>query len=112
MRKILFVAVLLLCATPMFGQCETFTILTESVPMIFVGQHYSTQIEAIGGTAPYTFEVFDAGNFPLPDGLRLKSDGSLKGKVSEPGFPTIFVRATDAQGCTQVHAYGLQIEQP
>lgn len=112
MRKTLFVAVLLLCATPAFAQCETFSILTESVPMIFVGEHYSTTIEATGGTGPYTFELYDAANFPLPDGLKLKSDGTLKGKVSEAGFPTIFVRATDSQGCTQVHAFGLQIENP
>ena len=113
MRKILLVAVLLLCAAPAFGECttDTLTFQTESLPLFFTHQHFDLQIEAVGGTPPYTFEIsphFD----PLPPGFRLRSDGQLKGTPRASGNSTIGILLTDAEGCFLTQAFNVQIDPP
>ena len=111
MRKILFIAVLLLCAAPAFGQCEnsTLTFQTESLILFRVHEHFDLQLEAVGGVLPYTFEVsplFD----PLPAGFKLTADGRLKGNPREAGFPIIGIKLTDSAGCTITQAFQVEIE--
>jgi hypothetical protein len=112
MRKFLFLAVLLLlCAAPVtFGQSCTATFQTESLQLFHVGQHFNLQLEGVSGTPPYTFEVVEGLGDPLPPGFRLKSNGQLKGKPEAPGSFTVFIRLTDAAGCTVVQAFPVEIE--
>ena len=115
MRKILLVAVLLLCAAPAFGQCEnsTLTFQTESLPLFFTHQHFDLQIEAVGGVPPYTFTVSTDPAFdPLPPGFRLRSDGQLKGTPRGPGNSTVGILLTDAEGCDITQAFNVQIDPP
>jgi hypothetical protein len=111
MRKILFVAVLLLCAAPAFAVCTTNTLAlwTESFPLLHVNEYVDFQIEAVGGTPPYTFTVTTLGD-PLPPNLSLTSDGRLQGTPTVDGYFTIFIRLTDAEGCTFVQAFALEID--
>ncbi|MEM7678339.1 MAG: putative Ig domain-containing protein, partial [Myxococcota bacterium] len=54
---------------------------------------YSTQLEAQGGVAPYTW-IFDSGS--LPDGVRLGPNGELSGTPREVGTFRFVVEARDA----------------
>ncbi len=53
------------------------TITTSSLPNGTVGQAYSGQLTASGGTSPYNFSV-DSGS-SLPDGLFLSASGAITG---------------------------------
>jgi len=68
-------------------------ITTESIPYGFVGDEYSAQLEAEGGTEPYTWSI-TAG--ALPDGLTLDADtGLISGTPTEGGEFTITVQVSD-----------------
>jgi Putative Ig domain len=111
MRKALFLAALLaFFALPALAQdCSTLTILTESIPEATVGEPYNVQIEAIGGTGPYHFTVFDG---ELPEGLHLTGSGRIVGVAKAPADTTIFVTVTDANGCTLTQAYAARANEP
>jgi len=72
-----------------------FRITTTSVPDATPGVHYSSQLAATGGPAPYKWKR-TAG--VLPKGLKVKSNGLLTGtpsvKKAKPGSYTFTVRAT------------------
>ncbi|MBX5467446.1 MAG: cell wall-binding repeat-containing protein [Firmicutes bacterium] len=75
-------------------------ITTATLPGASVGSAYSVNLQATGGTPPYTWAVT---NGSLPPGLTLTSAGVLSGTPTEPGSgPTFFtVTVTDAQGSSQ-----------
>jgi Putative Ig domain len=112
MRKIILVAIASLCfAIPAFAQCETSTLTftTESLPGFFLDQPANFQIQAVGGTTPYHFELVEGS--ALPAGLHMNAHGRITGKPQELTFDTtIFVRVTDAQGCTLVQAFPVYVE--
>jgi hypothetical protein len=105
MRKILLAAALLFCAAPAFAQC-TATFQTEAIPLFFVGEHVNFQLEAVSGTAPYHFEIVDG---ELPDGLKLKGNGTIKGKPKEEALTVVFIRLTDAEGCGLTQAFNVEV---
>lgn len=92
---------------------NTLTLLAPpSVPTGFVGQSYSLQFNAQGGTAPYQFEVAGA---PLPAGLTLNpSTGVLSGAPTAPFDADITVRVRDAASpsATDQRSFRLVVLQP
>jgi len=107
MRKTILVALVSLSlAASAFAQCETLTILTESVPDFHLNQPSHFQFEVIGGTPPYTFSIYDG---TLPDGLKLLSNGKIVGKPTQLADTTVFFQLTDGAGCGFVQAYAIRV---
>ncbi|HVG25940.1 MAG TPA: putative Ig domain-containing protein [Thermoanaerobaculia bacterium] len=107
MRKVILVAIVSLClAATALADCSTFTNLTESLSDFRLNQPVQFQIEFIGGTAPYHFEIVDG---TLPQGLHLTANGKIVGKPTEVADTTVLVRVTDAEGCTLHVAYAVRV---
>lgn len=71
-------------------------ITTDSaLPDANVGSPYSEQLDADGGTAPYTFSTTPD---EMPPWLTCSSDGLLEGTPTEEGTDTFIVTVTDANG--------------
>jgi hypothetical protein len=68
------------------------TVVTSALPNAQHGAAYSTNLLAIGGTAPYTWKKLA----PLPKGLRLQPGaGVILGKPKTPGVYSISLQVTD-----------------
>jgi hypothetical protein len=108
MRKVLFAATLVLLATSVaFGQTGcTLTFITESVPDFPIGQPVHFDFEVCCGTAPYQFQVVDG---TLEAGLHLTTSGGLRGKPTELGDNTVYIKVTDAAGCTLTQAFPIRV---
>ncbi|MBP2411872.1 hypothetical protein JOF48_000671 [Arthrobacter stackebrandtii] len=83
---------------------QSYTVDVQSAVLSFdgglpggqVGKAYSSQLEASGGTGPYTFSL--AAGSELPRGLSLSSSGLLTGTPETDGSASFDVSVTDAQG--------------
>lgn len=62
-----------------------------------VGQPYSQQLMATGGTPPYTWEVIGGA---IPSGFTLSPSGFLSGKTSFSFENNFYVKVTDLGGVT------------
>src|SRR5262249_24971380 len=62
-----------------------------------VGTFFSSQVQASGGTKPYTFSL-NSGS--LPDGLSLSSSGLISGTPTTAGTFNFTVLVTDSTGGT------------
>ncbi len=62
-------------------------------PNATLGQAYSHQFSAIGGTPPYTWSIA-AGS--LPPGLSLSSDGLVSGTSTTAGDYNVTIRVQDS----------------
>jgi hypothetical protein len=105
MKKTILVLGLLLSITAAaYAQvdCSTLTYQTESIPEGTVGVHYEFQIEAVGGTPPYTFKIIDG---TLPAGLHLQKTGRLFGTPREVADNTVIIQLKDANGCVVNQAF-------
>lgn len=70
-------------------------IITKTLPEATVGQSYQGQIEVSGGVPPDTLSIVQG---QLPDGLVLKSDGSISGTPTDSAVTQDFtIRVTDSQ---------------
>jgi hypothetical protein len=69
-------------------------IVTTSLPNGQVGQAYSAQLEASGGTAPYTWSLQSGSS--LPTGLTLSPAGLISGTPTAAGTDTIVIQVTDS----------------
>jgi hypothetical protein len=69
-------------------------IVTTSLPNGQVGQAYSEQLVASGGTAPYVWSL-QAGS-TLPAGLTLSPSGLISGTPTAAGTDTIVIQVTDS----------------
>ena len=88
--------------------------LAVQVPTIFiqpsilarpvVGATYSANLEASGGTAPYSFAIR---NGRLPAGLTLASDGAIRGTCTASARHILQVMARDANGYTGWTTYDI-----
>ena len=81
----------------------------KSLPNGKVGQSYSKNITAKGGSGPYTFTVSSG---TLPPGLTLSSGGSLSGTPTTEGMFTFTIQAQDRNGCTGSRQYTVTINCP
>jgi hypothetical protein len=104
---LLLLLLLLLAASAAFAQCETLTYQTEVLPQFTVGSPAHFDVEAVGGTPPYTFTVID-GAFPA--GMRMNSKGKIRGVPTEVADVTVLILLTDANGCTLGQAFPVRVD--
>jgi YVTN family beta-propeller protein len=72
-------------------------ITTTSLPAASVGQRYSFQLQATGGTAPYSWNKYrPKGSGALPHGLSLSRSGLISGTPKKAGTFTIVVKCLQA----------------
>jgi hypothetical protein len=76
---------------------STLVISSSTLPQGTVGQAYSAQLFASGGTTPYTWSETSGGN--MPDGVTFSSAGSFVGTPTKPGsFGPYVFQVTDEAG--------------
>ncbi len=80
-------------------------ISTTSLPNGTVGEAYSKQLAASGGTAPYTWSATG-----LPAGLTIDASGLISGSPTAQGTSTISVMVTDAAQATDSRPLSLTID--
>lgn len=106
LKRAFLVAVMALCvASVAAADCSTLTTWTESLPDFFIGVPANFQIDAVGGTSPYTFTLVGGS---MPPGLTLSSSGLISGTPTSTVDTTIFVKITDANGCHLTIAYAIR----
>jgi hypothetical protein len=123
MRKILFVAVIVLALTSFAlsqklnggltaikssvpqSQC-LLTYITESISEFPINQPAQFQLEACCGTPPYRYEIVDG---TLPAGLHLNQNGKITGKPTQITDNTVFIRLTDSAGCSLTQAFPVRV---
>src|SRR5713101_3823807 len=81
-------------------------IATTSVPSGTVGQAYSTQLNATGGTSPYTWSV-SLGS--LPAGLTLSAAGVISGTPTTAGSSTFTATVSDVSAQTSSTSFTLTV---
>jgi acid phosphatase len=81
-------------------------IATTSVPNGTVGQGYSTQLNATGGTSPYTWSI-SLGS--LPAGLTLSAAGVIGGTPTTAGSSAFTATVTDARSQTASSSFTLTV---
>lgn len=86
--------------------CKPITVLPPTLPSGTVGTSYSVTFRAMGGLAPYTFNVLSG---TLPSGLALPSSGVLSGRPADTGNFHFTVAATDAHGCSDIREYEIAV---
>lgn len=83
------------------------------LPAARLGQPYTYQLQAAGGTAPYRWEL---AAFQLPDGLQLASSGQITGTAANPQTESwgyqFSVKVTDAVGLTASKSVFINIHWP
>jgi hypothetical protein len=72
-----------------------FGITTATVPAGHPCAPYSIDMNARGGTSPYTWALAD-GSDPLPEGLTLTSEGKISGVLHSAGDFSFTIRVTDS----------------
>lgn len=77
------------------------SVTTTSLPDGTVGAGYSAQLQAAGGTAPYSWAVVSGA---LPAGLSVSSSGLIAGTPTVAQTASFVVRALDAAGRTSNNA--------
>jgi hypothetical protein len=68
---------------------------TTVLPQFTIGQYYSYQLQAYGGTQPYNYQVISG---QLPSGIFLNSQGQLYGTPVNSAYSSFVVRVTDTTG--------------
>ena len=82
------------------------TFITESLPGFIVGDAYDYDLQAVGGTQPYTFTLSQG---LLPDGIDLGPTGNISGTATEVGDTTAFIKLADAAGANLTQAFDCQV---
>jgi len=83
-------------------------ITTTTLSNAQAGAFYTNQLQATGGTPPYTWTVA-LGSQPLPTGLNLAGSGALSGVPAAGGTSNFIVRVTDHVSATLTRALQLVI---
>ena len=100
-----------------YGACvdDVYVLSSSSAPLIttlsalpseYTGLAYSQTLEALGGAAPYAWEVVSNA---LPQGLTLGADGVLSGTPSSPTNASFRLRVADANGRAATNLFSLSI---
>lgn len=102
MKTVAILAILLLVAPfNVSAQC-LLTYQTEAIDAFFVGQPGNFQIEAVSGTKPYKFTIYEG---ELPAGLHLTPTGRIVGVPQAEGETLVYITVTDADGCHLTQAF-------
>lgn len=120
MRRIIL-ALLLGAAFPLIAcgqQTDTqpFTIEVTPAPLLIMTSTplpaaqlnvvYTTTMTAMGGTAPYTWDVPPSSPGPLPPGLALETTtGTIAGTPSSTGSFSFDLRVTDSSGSATIQRF-------
>ncbi|MFC4455759.1 Ig domain-containing protein [Deinococcus sonorensis] len=78
---------------------------TSNVPVGYVGESYSTDIQMAGGIGPYSLKLTDG---QLPEGLTL-SGRTITGRPSKAGLYTFTLEASDAALSSKVQKITLNV---
>ena len=78
---------------------QTLAITTSSLPSGTVGAGYSAQVQATGGTLPYTFTASG-----LPGGLSITTGGQITGTPTLAGSYPVAITVTDSTNPTHLTA--------
>jgi hypothetical protein len=90
-----YAAELNMAATGIF--VSNFQIVTTSLPDATVGLPYSFQLQAVGGTPPYSWNKYPPeGRGVLPRWLRLSTSGLISGTPKKAGTYTVIVKCLQA----------------
>ncbi len=76
------------------GEAQTLMVVTTSLPAVTARQSYSYQLQAQGGTQPYTWTLSGS----LPNNLRMSSTGLISGTPRSAGTYTFTVFVIDSGG--------------
>ncbi|WAM26249.1 putative Ig domain-containing protein [Myxococcus sp. NMCA1] len=79
-------------------------VASSTLPDAYVGDNYAAQLDASGGTAPYTWTLAEG---PLPSGVRLDAQGSISGVPASSGTFSVTVHVQDATGLSSQRALSL-----
>jgi Putative Ig domain len=79
---------------------------TSPLPAGTVGTAYSQNLEATGGTSPYTWSVASG---PLPAGLTLSQGGTFSGTPANAGTFGFTIQVRDGAGVTSSKAFSLTV---
>ena len=88
------------------SQGGSLTYITESLPAFTVGAAYDFDLEAVGGTQPYTFVLTQGA---LPDGVSLSSNGKISGTPTQAVGTTAFIKLSDFVGAHLTQAFDCQV---
>lgn len=89
------------------GASNPLTITTSSLPSGTSGTTYSTQLQAAGGTTPYTWSLVSG---QLPDGLSLVAgSGAITGTPAQAGSFTFTVRVSDGGAVAPQKSFAITI---
>jgi hypothetical protein len=80
---------------------------TLSLPDGVVGQEYSQPLRAIGGSAPYRWEMRQG---RLPDGLEMTEAGLIRGRPTAVGELEFEVRVLDQSGQSAIKLFEIDID--
>lgn len=84
------------------------SITTATIPNVQLGQFFSIQFAALGGSSPYTWSLASG---TLPTGVSLSPQGILSGLPATGGGFEFAVRVTDITGLTAQKVFNLAIGQ-
>ncbi|MGA2014754.1 MAG: putative Ig domain-containing protein, partial [Solirubrobacteraceae bacterium] len=79
---------------------------TQTLPPAAVGLRYSTAVQAIAGTPPYTWSVSSGS---LPSGLSLSPSGVISGSAQTTGSSTFTLAVEDSTGTTATRSLTLTV---
>jgi hypothetical protein len=88
------------------SQASDLTFQTESLPAFTVGQAYDFDIQAVGGTPPYQFQLTQGS---LPAGIGISSNGKVSGAPSDATGTTAFIELSDSAGGQVTQAFDCQV---
>ena len=86
---------------------STLTFVTESLPRFTIGKAYNFDLQAEGGTPPYSYEVTEGA---LPEGVVLESYGTISGTPTTASDTTAFVLLTDTDNNTVTQAFDCEVK--
>lgn len=84
-------------------------ITSVEIPDGMVGVPYAEELQAAGGSRPYTWSLEDEST--LPNGLKLNSGGTLSGTPASAGDYTFILAVTDAESGTSSHEVNIHIRE-
>jgi len=105
-KKILIAAALLILVSATASTQCLLTFQTEVIPAMTVGQQFDFQIEAVSGTEPYHFSIFDGA---FPQGIHMTPNGRVHGKPKTAEGTVVFITVTDDAGCQLTQAFDIQV---
>lgn len=83
------------------------TIDTQSLPDGVVGQDYSRDLQASGGSTPYLWSIISGS---LPAGLQLSDDGKITGRPTTTGEVSFTVQVIEQSGQTASKVLAIDVD--